>query len=102
MRTLLLFLFTLIPIISHAFEAEVDGILYELSDRDGKRAIVIKNADKPYQGNVHIPASINYNNQTYPVEFIGEFAFEGCTELTSIHIPCSVTIIGYKTFSGCI
>ena len=33
--------------------------------------------------------------------FIGEQAFSGCSDLTSITIPNSVTSIGFATFSGC-
>ena len=35
------------------------------------------------------------------VTSIGGSAFYGCTGLTSVTIPNSVTSIGYKTFSGC-
>ncbi len=37
----------------------------------------------------------------YPVTEIGEYAFYGCTGLTSVTIPDSVTSIGYYVFSGC-
>ena len=35
------------------------------------------------------------------VTTIGDFAFSGCTGLTSIEIPNSVTSIGYSAFSNC-
>ncbi len=47
--------------------------------------------------NVEIPASIDGS----PVTSIGEKAFSGYTELTSITIPDSVTYIGFDAFSGC-
>ena len=35
------------------------------------------------------------------MESIGQYAFDGCSGLTSITIPNSVTSIGYEAFSGC-
>jgi sorbitol-specific phosphotransferase system component IIA len=48
-------------------------------------------------GSLTIPASVN----GYSVTSIGEFAFLGCTSLTSIKIPNSVTSIGDGAFVGC-
>ena len=44
-----------------------------------------------------IPEQIN----GYPVTAIDEMAFAGCTSLTSISIPSSVTFIGKDNFSHC-
>ena len=46
---------------------------------------------------VTIPDSIN----GLPVTSIGDWAFSGCTGLTSIMIPDTVTSIGRSAFSGC-
>ena len=35
------------------------------------------------------------------ITFIGDFAFPGCSSITNITIPNSVTKIGYCAFSGC-
>ena len=32
---------------------------------------------------------------------IGDYAFQGCSSLTSVTIPSSVTSIGYQVFQGC-
>jgi hypothetical protein len=46
---------------------------------------------------VNIPAAID----GVPVSAIGERAFYGCSALTSITIPSSVTAIEYQAFRGC-
>ena len=50
---------------------------------------------------VTIPASVTYNNYTYPVTSIGTSAFEGLTNLQSVTLPTSVTTIGTDAFYGC-
>ena len=54
-----------------------------------------------YSEEVVIPASVQYKGNTYSVTSIGDYAFEGCSGLTSIEIPNSVTSIGDWAFSGC-
>ncbi len=46
---------------------------------------------------LEIPAEI----EGLPVTTIGNYAFEGCTGLTSVTIPSSVTSIGYSAFENC-
>ena len=53
-----------------------------------------------YSGNVVIPESVTYNGKNYPVTSIGNDAFGGCSNLTSVTIPNSVTTIGSNAFSG--
>lgn len=54
-----------------------------------------------YQGDIVIPASITYNEKSYIVSTISYGAFRGCTGLTSIVIPNSVTEIGGYAFNDC-
>ena len=55
-----------------------------------------------YTGNVVIPESVTYSGQSYSVTGIGQYAFRGCNELTSITIPSSVkSIIRPMLLEGC-
>ena len=50
---------------------------------------------------VVIPETVEYNNQTYSVTSIRDFAFDQCSTLTSITIPKFITLIGKSAFRGC-
>ena len=76
----------------------VDDIIYTLS---GENLIVSGFDPIFFKGEANIIFALRYGGVTMVVNFIGEYAFSGCTGLTSINIPNSVTYIGYDTFSGC-
>ena len=88
----------LLPMLTSAYDAEIDGIYYNFS---GDEAIVTYQREgyvgsnwrfiSDYSGAIVIPESVIYSNKTYSVTSIDEFAFENCTELTSVTIPGSVT-----------
>ena len=54
-----------------------------------------------YSGNVVIPSSVEYNGNSYSVTAIGESAFSGCTDLTSVTISDGVTSIEIAAFYNC-
>ncbi len=58
--------------------------------------IIITKSEK-VSGDLIIPDSID----KLPVKEIGKSAFDGCTGLTSVTIPDSVTRIGREAFNGC-
>ena len=66
---------------------------------DSRQATVI-GYEELTSKHVIIPQSTYYDGD-YPTKSIGENAFSGCTYLTSIYIPESVTSIGNGAFSGC-
>ena len=62
---------------------------------ENSTAIIITGCDKSAT-KVEIPAEID----GFPVTSIGDWAFYGCTSLTEVTVPDSVTSIGYEAFSG--
>lgn len=103
MKKLLSFLFmAFIPIAMRAYDCEVDGIYYNLVEK-AKVAKVTNSGSQylKYTGDIVIPATITYNNVVYSVREIEEAAFYNCSDMTTIDIPESVTIIGGYAFSNC-
>ena len=96
---LLFVLMSMVGAQAFAYDAEIDGIYYKLSDNGAE---VTRNKDVKYVGEVKIPSSVTYNGKTYSVTSIDNYAFYGCSGLTSIEIPSSVTSIGSSAFRGCV
>ena len=64
--------------------------------------LVVSGYDKAgFKGVAKIVSSITYKGNTYEVLGINYRAFEGCSGLTSITIPNSVTSIGRSAFYNC-
>ena len=82
---------TMTGIKATAYTCKVDGIYYDL-DKTAKTASVTE-GDSPYVGDIKIPKSIIYKGITYSVTTIGRSAFGYDTNLTTITIPNSVTMI---------
>ena len=91
----------------NAYDFEVDGIYYNITSGTNKTVEVTYEGtfydySNEYTGGVVIPNSVTYNGNTYSVTSIGSYAFDGCTGLTSITIPNSVTSIERDAFYYCI
>lgn len=94
-RFLLAFMISL-PLIAKGDNVEVDGIFYEIVKK-AKLATVVRNYN--CSGDVNIPATFDYDGETYQVTAIGEEAFSGALGLTSITLPEGITEIGRSAFS---
>ncbi len=87
------------PMAMMAYDAEVDGIYYNVVKKAG--IATVTSGDNPYTGNVVIPETFVFEGKAYTVKSIDEGAFEGCSSLTSVDIPSSVTSIGAGSFFRC-
>ena len=86
-----------------AHDFEVDGIFYNIDDWNNTASVTYKGNSydtyaNEYSGAVTIPSEVTYEGITYSVTSIGIEAFWGCSGLTSVEIPNSVTSIGDYAF----
>ena len=109
----------LCSLVASAYDFMVDSICYDITSMDELTVEVTKGGN--YSGEVIIPATVSYNDNTYSVTSIywirssslttitlpesvtsiGSKAFYGCSSLTDINIPASVTSIGDEAFYNC-
>ena len=100
LKSVMAVLMALFSINANAYDAYIDGIYYNLIPEE--MVAEVTSGDNKYTGEISIPSSIEKDGVTYIVSSIGNYAFIGCTGLTSVTIPNSVTIIGGDAFYGCI
>lgn len=94
-----IFSLMLLPIWANADSVEIDGIFYNLSEKSSQAEVVSN--PQGYSGKIEIPENVVYDGKSFNVNSIGENAFYGCGDLTSITIPSSVTFIGENAFDYC-
>ena len=88
-----------------AYDFMVNGLCYNKNSDGTSVTLTYQNNNNPsytnLSGSVSIPASVTYSGKTYSVTIIGNYAFQQCSNVTSVTIGNSVTQIGYEAFSGC-
>ena len=102
----ILFIIAALPLAVSADEVKYGDLWYNTYEEDATTgtaayAEVISSRDYTYSGDITIPASIVYNEYTYPVTAISERAFESCSEVTSVVISEGIKTIGLCAFMSC-
>ena len=82
-----------------AYHYEANGIYYNINASNLTATVTY--GDNPYVGVVIIPDSITYKGKTLPVKSVGESAFKGCTNLTSVQLGHCIEWITQSAFEGC-
>ena len=90
MKTIITKLLMLAAVLSastniHAYDFEVDGIYYNLTDASKSYCEVVA-GDEKYTGTVKIPSSLIFNGRTLFVTSINASAFNYCESLSSLTI----------------
>lgn len=83
-----------------AYDFEVDGIYYDVVSFTDFTCKVVS-GDTEYEGDIVIPATVNYSNRTLTVVEVGYYAFLNCLNLTGIAIPNTVISVGKGAFLRC-
>ena len=86
---------------SSAMAEVIDGLRYVL-DSETKTATLLPKREGKYSGDIIIPEKVKGNDGVeYIVASLGASCFQGCSGLTSITIPSSVTSLSVRCFYGC-
>ena len=97
-KSLVIFLVATLCVAVFADSIEIGGYTWSYTTSGSNATIT---SVSPATGAITIPATITYNNVAYRVNNIGFSAFRGCSGLTSVVIPDSVTYIGDSAFYLC-
>ena len=90
-----------------SYDFEIDGICYYVNNKAEKTLTVTYNkkdyysSEQPYSGDIVIPSEVVYEGDKYIVTEIGQSAFDGDTEVTSITLPSTLTKIASTAFRYC-
>ena len=102
MKKTLFFLFALwLNSMAFAYEIEHEGLYYNViaTDDDTHKNVEVTHPEGYYySGDVVIPSSFMKEDVQYTVKSIGNGSFYGCSGLTSVTIPNSVTHLGDGAF----
>jgi len=113
MKKILLFIVAMLSVMQAlAYDVFIEPIYYNLNPETNEAEVTYCDSH-PYSGSISIPSTITVarsdldnlgydsENCEFNVTSIGNSAFEGCTNLSSVSIPSSVKVISAGAFREC-
>ncbi len=101
-RAVIIYLMSAIFFTANAWATDfsVDGLCYDIISANTVQ--VVKPTSGKYTGDITIPERVIYDEQTYKVVAIGDNAFQGANQVTSVSLPLTgITSIGGWAFNDC-
>lgn len=79
-------------------EFVVDNLKYMVLSND---SVSVVGYETQPSGDLNIPATVTYDSHPFSVEKIGDGAFVGCQDITSLTLPNTLTTVGINSFCDC-
>lgn len=81
------------------YDFEVNGFYFNILSMTDM-TVEVTSGDVTYSGDIVIPMTVSYANHILTVRQIGNRAFYGCSKVTSISLPSTISQIGDESFSS--
>lgn len=93
----------ILPLSAVSYDFIEDGICYKLLSYGNFVEVNCDDTQRisSYEGDIVIPTTVTHNGQEYYVVGIGDYAFYGCGNVTSVKMPETISSIGKYAFDGC-
>lgn len=88
-----------LTVMAEVYYIHANGVIYEADDQD-TTAMVTWHQDFKYSGDIVICEQVEYNDHTWTVTAIGEWAFKN-SDITSVIIPKTIKVIDKYAFYNC-
>ena len=75
-----------------------DGIYYKINA--DSTTLTVTDGEIRYSGELTVPPTVEYNNKTYRVTTVNEYAFSWCDDLTGVHLPKTITTFGHQILAN--
>lgn len=106
-RKIVITLFALVVSVGTLFaeKVKIGALYYYLNEADKTAQVTSENSNSPYWTTnittATIPDSVIFQDESYSVVSIGQRAFDGCSNLSSIIIPDNIKEVEQYAFIGC-